>query len=53
MESTYRELLARGVEFAQTPTPQPWGGIRAQFRNPDGNVHALVQEPDWGNSAAT
>jgi catechol 2,3-dioxygenase-like lactoylglutathione lyase family enzyme len=48
METTFRGLQARGVAFPQMPTPQPWGGLRAQFQDLDGNVHALVQEPNWG-----
>ena len=48
METTFHDLQARGVIFSQLPTHQPWGGIRAQFQDLDGNVHGLVQEPEWG-----
>jgi len=32
----------RGVEFAQTPTRQPWGGTDFHVRDPDGNVVSFV-----------
>lgn len=43
-EATYEELSARGVEFKEKPTKQPWGGIMAQFLDQDGNTFVLVQE---------
>src|SRR5258708_28623421 len=36
VQKTYEELKARGVEFAQEPTEQPYG-IDAGFRDPSGN----------------
>jgi predicted enzyme related to lactoylglutathione lyase len=33
---TYRQLKARGVEFASEPQKQPWGTY-AIFKDPDGN----------------
>jgi catechol 2,3-dioxygenase-like lactoylglutathione lyase family enzyme len=33
-----KEFDERGVEFAQRPTVQPWGGTDFHIRDPDGNV---------------
>jgi len=38
----YAELSARGVEFLAPPERQPWGGVLAHFRDPDGNVLTLL-----------
>ena len=38
----YEALAERGVEFVAPPERQPWGGIRAHLRDPDGNVLTLV-----------
>jgi uncharacterized glyoxalase superfamily protein PhnB len=38
----FTELSERGVEFAQTPTGQPWGGTDFHIRDPDGNVISFV-----------
>lgn len=40
VEATYRQLSARGVEFIEPPTSQPWGSF-AKFRDPDGNTFVL------------
>jgi predicted enzyme related to lactoylglutathione lyase len=40
VEATYRQLCARGVEFVEPPTSQPWGSF-AKFRDPDGNTFVL------------
>ena len=37
---THVELVARGVEFAQPPTTQPWGTF-AIFKDIDGNQFVL------------
>jgi len=42
VRAAYKELKARGVEFAQEPTEQPYG-IDAGFRDPSGNHHRLTQ----------
>jgi catechol 2,3-dioxygenase-like lactoylglutathione lyase family enzyme len=42
VRATYEELKARGVEFQQEPTEQPYG-IDAGFRDPSGNQARLVQ----------
>jgi lactoylglutathione lyase len=39
---TYARLVERGVDFVEPPEKQPWGGILAHFRDPDGNVITLV-----------
>jgi lactoylglutathione lyase len=42
IQATYRELRARGVEFTEEPAEQAWGRW-AQFRDPDGNEHGLIE----------
>ncbi len=41
----YEEMQAAGVEFEQPPEQQPWGGVLALFKDPDGNVFYLDQLP--------
>ena len=41
-QGTYEELKARGVEFAQEPTQQPYG-LDAGFRDVSGNQMRLTQ----------
>jgi catechol 2,3-dioxygenase-like lactoylglutathione lyase family enzyme len=41
-QATYEELAARGVEFTEKPTAQPWGMVQAQFVDQDGNGYVLV-----------
>ena len=43
-KSTFEELKARGVEFSQEPTEQPYG-IDAGFRDPSGNQMRMAQLP--------
>ncbi len=43
MQATYAELMSRGVEFAQVPTPTRWGGTEARFSDPFGNSFLLQQ----------
>jgi len=43
LEATYEALRAKGVEFTQPPTRRFWGGIEAQFQDPDGNIFLLQQ----------
>ena len=38
----FDEFSGRGVEFAQTPTRQDWGGTDFHVRDPDGNVISFV-----------
>jgi catechol 2,3-dioxygenase-like lactoylglutathione lyase family enzyme len=40
--ASYDELAARGVEFTQEPTEQPYG-IDAGFRDPSGNQFRMVE----------
>jgi len=42
IEATHAELEARGVEFVSPPTRQPWGGVLANLRDPEGNVLTLL-----------
>ncbi|MFT7219959.1 MAG: lactoylglutathione lyase [Candidatus Azotimanducaceae bacterium] len=44
IHAAYEELRAAGVEFEMAPTQQPWGGILALFKDPDGNIFYLDQE---------
>jgi predicted enzyme related to lactoylglutathione lyase len=41
-QATYDDLVARGVEFNQPPTEQPYG-VDAGFRDPSGNQARMVQ----------
>jgi catechol 2,3-dioxygenase-like lactoylglutathione lyase family enzyme len=41
-QETYEELAARGIEFQQEPTRQPYG-IDAALRDPSGNQIRIVQ----------
>lgn len=41
-QASYEEMKARGVEFAQEPTEQPYG-IDAGFRDPSGNHFRMAQ----------
>jgi catechol 2,3-dioxygenase-like lactoylglutathione lyase family enzyme len=41
-QASYDDLRARGVEFNDPPTPQPYG-IDASFRDPSGNNVRLTQ----------
>ena len=38
----FEEFRERGVDFAQMPTKQSWGGTDFQIRVPDGNVISFV-----------
>ena len=42
IHATHEELRARGVEFTEEPSQQPWG-MWAQFKDPDGNEFGLYQ----------
>lgn len=42
IDATHRTLAQRGVEFLAAPEKQPWGGVLAHFRDPDGNVLTLL-----------
>jgi predicted enzyme related to lactoylglutathione lyase len=40
VQATYRQLVARGVEFVSPPEKQPWGEY-AIFKDPDGNQFVM------------
>ena len=42
VQGLFDELGQRGVEFAQAPTKQHWGGTDFHVRDPDGNVISFV-----------
>ena len=42
IEEVCQELIRKGVEFEGLPAKQPWGGILAHFKDPDGNVITLL-----------
>ena len=42
LDGNLQEFKGRGVEFAQTPTQQPWGGTDFHVRDTDGNVISFV-----------
>ena len=44
-QKSYEELVARGVEFTETPEDRPYG-IDSGFRDPSGNSFRLTQVRD-------
>ena len=42
----YNRLKDQGVHFTLKPTKMPWGGIVADFLDPDNNELEIVQDPD-------
>lgn len=42
----YNRLEDQGVRFTLKPTKMPWGGIVADFLDPDNNELEIVQDPD-------
>ncbi len=42
----YKRLSEEGVKFTLKPTEMPWGGIVADFLDPDGNELEVVQDPE-------
>jgi uncharacterized glyoxalase superfamily protein PhnB len=43
--TTYEQLTAKGVEFAQPPEMQPWGMMMAIVKDQDGNTIVVTQPP--------
>lgn len=41
----HSRLAAQGVEFLREPEEEHWGGLVATFRDPDGNLLQLLQQP--------
>lgn len=46
IHALYEDLVKKGVEFTTPPTKMPWGGIVADFLDPDGNELEVVQDPE-------
>ena len=42
----YEQLKKKGVKFTLKPTKMPWGGIVADFLDPDNNELEVVQDPE-------
>lgn len=42
----YERLKKHGVRFTLKPAVTPWGGIAADFLDPDNNELEVVQDPD-------
>lgn len=45
IHTVYDELTAHGVAFVRPPEREHWGGWVASFRDPDGNLLQLLQQP--------
>ena len=45
----YERLEKEGVIFTLKPTKMPWGGIIANFLDPDKNELQVVQDPEYYN----
>jgi|TARA_Y100000310_G_C20679097_1_gene814830 predicted enzyme related to lactoylglutathione lyase len=41
IDAFYADLIDKGVESEMPPTKQPWGGVLALMKDPDGNVFYL------------
>lgn len=48
-QASYDELRARGVEFVDEPTEQPYG-IDSSFRDPSGNHFRLTQVKEFAQA---
>lgn len=42
VEKTYKELIAKGVQFTALPQKQEWGGVLAHFKDTSGNIITLM-----------
>ena len=49
IHSAYQRLCGKGVEFLREPEKEHWGGYIATFKDTDGNVLQLLQQPSAGN----
>ena len=45
IQTTYAELVEKGILFSMAPERQTWGEILATFLDPAGNELQLVQRP--------
>jgi len=43
IDAAHRSLAQACVEFIRPPSPEPWGGKIATFKDPDGNLLQLFQ----------
>jgi catechol 2,3-dioxygenase-like lactoylglutathione lyase family enzyme len=41
LDKTYKEMVAKGVDFSVKPTKAEWGSF-AMFRDPDGNEYWIL-----------
>lgn len=46
IHALYKRLRTKGVKFTLKPTKMPWGGIVADFLDPDNNELEVVQDPE-------
>ncbi len=46
IETTYKQLIKKGVQFVAPPEKQIWGGTLAHFKDPDENILTLLGQPD-------
>ena len=51
IHNAHETLSARGVEFVRPPEQEHWGGWVATFRDPDGNMLQLLEQPPDRRSA--
>lgn len=42
IEALYKDLVDLGVEFLGPPETQPWGGVLAHLKDPEGNTLTLL-----------
>ena len=40
----FYEAKKDNVNFTKNPEPQPWGGVMAEFTDPDGNSFGIAQQ---------
>lgn len=45
IQEVYEKLSGRGVEFIRTPEQEHWGGWVATFKDCDGNMLQLLEQP--------
>lgn len=43
VDSDYKQLKDKGVQFIKAPETQPWGQRTAYFTDPDGNIWEIQQ----------
>jgi catechol 2,3-dioxygenase-like lactoylglutathione lyase family enzyme len=51
LPALHAALAERGVRFPRAPERAAWGGMEAEFEDPDGNRFAVVQRPRRGRAA--